>query len=246
MIKTTTLLLIIILSFSAFAEDFKREKLLAETEASFENFQNSLQSEFEPTVQIKKPALAMILSLLVPGAGEAYVGNQKRAYAFFAAEVLLWSSYFGVDAYGKSVEKDAVNYGSNYSGVDLHGRNRDFRTDVSFYQSMDEFNTDQLQNRNYSRVYKKTDENNWDWQGSEANRKSYRKLLLRGRDFQNRAKFAGFAIFANHVISAIHSAFLARNLNKSYGEKNTPLKFNYTYDSMLQSEFFQVRLETKF
>lgn len=244
MIKTTTLLLILILSFSGFAEDFKREKLLVER--SFENFQNSLQSEFETKVQIRKPVLAMFLSLLVPGAGEAYVGNQKRANVFFAAEVLLWSSYFGVDAYGKSVENDAVNYGSKYSGVDLHSRNRDFRTSVSFYQSLDEFNTDQLQNRNFSRVYKKTDENNWDWQGSEANRKTYRKILLRGRDFQNRAKFAGFAIFANHVISAIHSAFLARNLNKSFSEEHTPLKFNFTYNSMLQSEFFQVSFLKRF
>lgn len=75
--------------------------------------QLSMKAEQEvlPVVENKeqKPRsvfTAGALSLLVPGAGQFYVGDKFRAVPFFLVDVGGWVTYFGLRAQGKNRERD--------------------------------------------------------------------------------------------------------------------------------------------
>ncbi|MCC7431381.1 hypothetical protein IT568_11095 [bacterium] len=213
--------------------------------------QKSLNSEINSLALTgsarKNPALAGLLSVLVPGFGEFYVGNEKKAYSFLTTEILLFGAYFGMKKYGSSLENDAISFGSLNSGVDLRNKNDDFRTSVALFMSLEEYNLAQIQNRFYGRVYKPTVENNWDWKGSVKNRREFRSSLRDGRDYQDKAKFLGFAIFANHVISAIDASFTARKLNKLTSENfGNKVEVDYTYNEFLREDVLKVIFQTNF
>ncbi len=54
----------------------------------------------------KSVAMAAGLSLLVPGAGQFYVGEKVRAAPFFLADIGGWVTYFGFRSQGKRRERD--------------------------------------------------------------------------------------------------------------------------------------------
>ena len=65
----------------------------------------------------KSPKKALFLSLILPGAGQAYVGNYIRGTAFFAAEIgLITSLYmFSVKKHDDEVKKYKKHADKNWS-----------------------------------------------------------------------------------------------------------------------------------
>lgn len=67
--------------------------------------------ELLPEVEGKGPkqrsvAKAAVLSLLVPGAGQFYVGEKVRAIPFFLVDVAGWATYFGFRSQGNKREDE--------------------------------------------------------------------------------------------------------------------------------------------
>ena len=54
----------------------------------------------------KSPKKAVLLSGLVPGSGEYYLGAKKKAALFFGVEALLWGLYFTWDTKGNDIEDE--------------------------------------------------------------------------------------------------------------------------------------------
>ena len=70
--------------------------------------QSEPQSE-QPEVQhrpAKSPGKAFVLSLVVPGAGQYYAGNRKRAAVFFGLEVLGWALWSSWNNKGDDIEEE--------------------------------------------------------------------------------------------------------------------------------------------
>ena len=57
---------------------------------------------------------AFLRSLILPGAGEYYLGKHTLAKAFFATEVTLWLSYFAFRQYGKWIREDALAFAATH------------------------------------------------------------------------------------------------------------------------------------
>ena len=73
---------------------------------------------------------AVILSLLVPGAGHYYVKHKGRGQIFFGAEVAAWFSYFAFHSYGSWKEDDYKKYAIQNAGITPTGH------DDSFYRNL--------------------------------------------------------------------------------------------------------------
>ncbi len=59
-------------------------------------------------------AKAAALSLLVPGAGQFYVGDKVRAVPFFLVDVAGWAAYFGFHSQGKNREEGYRTYADQH------------------------------------------------------------------------------------------------------------------------------------
>ena len=86
---------------------------------AFSPFSSDSGQELLPGGEDKGPkqrsvAKAAVLSLLVPGAGQFYVGEKVRAVPFFLVDVAGWATYFGFHSQGAKREREYKTY------ADLH------------------------------------------------------------------------------------------------------------------------------
>ncbi len=70
--------------------------------------------------QLKSPGLALLFSAAVPGAGELYVGAEKRAIGFFAVEVASWTWYFTQHGAGKDKEDEYMDFANHEWDEELY------------------------------------------------------------------------------------------------------------------------------
>jgi len=64
-----------------------------------------------------KPGRAMLLSAIMPGAGEAYSGQTIRAAAFFALEIAAWAGVIYYYNQGMQADKDFKRYIDGYDSA---------------------------------------------------------------------------------------------------------------------------------
>lgn len=62
----------------------------------------------------KSPLKAVLLSGLLPGAGQWYAGNKLKALGFVAAEITLWLGNGYYDNLGAKIEADFIRYADLY------------------------------------------------------------------------------------------------------------------------------------
>jgi len=89
---------------------------------AFSPFSSDSAQEFLPGVEDKGPkqrsvAKAAALSLLVPGAGQFYVGDKMRAIPFFLVDVAGWATYLGFHSQGEKRERDYRTYADQHWDV---------------------------------------------------------------------------------------------------------------------------------
>lgn len=64
-----------------------------------------------------RKAKAGFLSLLLPGAGQFYNGDRKKAFIFAGVEVAVWASYFTFDVMGDNRSETYREYAGIYAGA---------------------------------------------------------------------------------------------------------------------------------
>jgi len=160
---------------------------------------------------------AGLLSALVPGAGEFYLGNRKKARYFFAAEALTWVGYASFQIYGRWKEDDYVRYAAVHAGVQIEGRDEEFRDAVGFYNNLDEYNT-------IGRIFEPEREyipdiphNHWQWQ-ADKDRLTYRQLKNSSRESFRRADFMIGIAIVDRIISIVDAVRDGRKMKRSIGK----------------------------
>jgi hypothetical protein len=66
----------------------------------------------------RRGAWPIVLSLLVPGAGEIYMGYYKRGAALAATEILMWSGYFYYHGKGLDEREEYERFADTYWTID--------------------------------------------------------------------------------------------------------------------------------
>ncbi len=143
------------------------------------------------------------LSLLVPGAGQLYLGNKTRATFFFAAEGAIWASYSGFTIYGNWQKEEYHSFAAIHSGANPDGKNDSFFEDLLDFDSRDQYNYwMHLIYRDQIPPYPTTEEYFWDWE-NDASRDEYSDMRTSSEKAYRSAKTVLGVALINRVISVV-------------------------------------------
>jgi len=156
---------------------------------------------------------AGILSALVPGAGEYYLGKKVKARYFFAAEALTWIGYFSFRTYGSWRKDDYINYAARYANAQLEDKSEEFHDWVGFYESIDAFNSLGRVGDRDRDYLPDTPEYHWYWDSPE-HQATYRAIKTKSKDAYNRANFMLGVAVVTRVISIVDAVRDARKINR--------------------------------
>jgi len=173
---------------------------------------------------------AFLRSLILPGAGEYYLGKHTLAKAFFATEVTLWLSYFAFRQYGKWIRDDALAFAATHSAAGIEGKPSQFFVDIGNYIDIYQYNEAKLRFGEYEKVYDEADFF-WSWD-RDNNRQKFENMRIAGDRALNRSTFVIGAVFANHLISAIHASWQTHRYNKKLeqvSQSNFHININTNY-----------------
>jgi len=213
----------------------KKEKPASTTESS---------EHLGPTLSPER-AQTILRSLTVPGCGQATMGHTTAATVFAVAEIGIWVSYlsFSVQEHMRTdaFERTALVQG----GINLRGRDEEFKRIVGSYISSDEYNqlvvyrdaanlfydqqghlVDPTGYQNYVAEHSLKGLDTWSWPSDEA------LLRYRGqrKDAQRAALRSNTALglaIVNRLISAIHAARIgpahtSRSFELSFPDETDP------------------------
>ena len=188
---------------------------------------NSLNTQTGNQLEYKDRGKAFIRSLLIPGAGEKYLGKKTLAKTFFFTEVALWTGYIAFYKYGKWIRKDALAFAATHSGAITDDKHSQFFVDIGNYKDIDEYNDAKQRMRQFDKVYTEED-HYWKWD-KDSNRHDFEQMRIAGDRALNRSVFVLGAIFANHLISSIDAVWQTRSHNRKL--KETKVGFNVLFDN---------------
>ncbi len=157
----------------------------------------------------RSPAVAGILSAVVPGAGQLYNGN-RIGFLFMGVEVASWVAYFSLHDTGKQEERDYRRF------ADSHWTFERYR-DTAFEECPAEGHSDfGIQDSTLVLLYDTRRKDyyedigklliyscGWD---SQDNREIYRGMRANSNRFLRNARYATTLVFLNHLVSALHAA----------------------------------------
>jgi hypothetical protein len=160
---------------------------------------------------------AAVLSALVPGGGQYYLGERKKARYFFAAEALTWVSYLSFQTYGDWRRDDYIQYAATHANAQLEGKSDEFVTWVGFYNNIREFNSLGRAFDNARPYLEDTPDNHWEWQSADE-RRTFRDLRNRSRESYRRSDFMIGVAIVDRVISIIDAVRSTGRMNRRLGD----------------------------
>lgn len=96
--------------------------LLAKQIVNAENKFNAVDRNIQQTKKKKSVGLGILLSALLPGAGEFYGEDYLKAGIFFGVELLAWGTYFYFDGKGNKKTEEFQSYADQYWDVRTYAR----------------------------------------------------------------------------------------------------------------------------
>ncbi len=144
------------------------------------------------------------LSLLLPGAGELYLGDRRGAQIFMAAEGALWCTFAGYTIHGGWREEEYHNYAAIHAGLHPDSKDEKFFEDVLMYPSRDSYNYwKHLIYRDQVPLYPETEEYFWEWESEDA-QDIYGDIRSSSETSYRNAKIALGVAMINRLISVVH------------------------------------------
>jgi hypothetical protein len=187
----------------------------------------------------KNPAVAILMSAVLPGWGELYTGHTARAKGFMAAEAVIWLGYAGFTIQGNLREDDYKDYARVFAGVAADGGGA-YWDDVSDYvrsegaasynesirrEARSLFPDDLEAQEAYVLANGYYGNDAWEWETEERFREFRRLKHNASVSFRSAFFMTGLAVL-NRAVSAIDSAWMVRRHNRGIaGEPTAGLSF---------------------
>jgi hypothetical protein len=163
-------------------------------------------------------ARILLQSLTVPGWGQATMGHTHAAALFAFVETGIWAGFVTFRIQESMREDSYLNTAQLFAGIDLSGKDEEYRRTVGEYPSSDEYNrlvvyrdaanlyyNDPAKYREYIAQHQISGSDAWSW-NSYASFQQYAEERKQTRRAGLRANsMLGLAI-ANRLVSAIHAA----------------------------------------
>jgi hypothetical protein len=159
----------------------------------------------------KNPAISIILSLLLPGAGHLYAGRMDVGKYFVTSEAACWIGLAGMNLYGNWLRDDSRTFASVHSGLNKEGKDDDYFSNVGSFNSIYEYNNEKLAKGQWDKLY---DVNTyfWNWD-NELNKNNFDLQRKKSeRTYNARVVFAT-GLIVNRIVSAISALVLTNKQN---------------------------------
>jgi hypothetical protein len=166
-------------------------------------------------------ARILLRSLTLPGWGQATLGHRGSAVFFGLTETAVWGTFTAFRIQVAMREDAFLRTARLLAGIDLSGRDEEWRRIVGGYSSSDEYNQlvvvrdaanlyydDPEAYRAYVAAHSLTGVDSWRWASAEAQTRysSQRKMAQRAAQ---RANTVLAAAVVNRIVSALHAARVA-------------------------------------
>jgi len=155
---------------------------------------------------------AGFLSAILPGAGQYYNGEKKKAYIMAGAEVAIWTAYFVFDAQGDSRMEDARDYAGIYADTS-NEHAESYWQSVGRYMDSDAYNDSRRREaralqEELSGVVSGAD--TWQWVNDDR-RTDYRILRADANTAYDHRDFMILFAVVNRAISVVDAVIGAGN-----------------------------------
>ncbi len=171
-------------------------------------FKGDRFAEEDWTGKPKSTLKAIGLSLLLPGAGEIYLGAQGDGIPFIIADGIIWTLAAGFGIYGSWRSSEYRSYAQRYAGVDVEGKDSEFFRLVALWDSRDTYNQYLLLTQR-DRSILLSDSDNWQWRDEEHQLEFYDIWTSSEHSWQ-RFKLCVAAAGLNRLVSALNVLRLSR------------------------------------
>ena len=172
----------------------------------------SFKNETKTTKEFKSKGKAFLYSLLMPGAGEYYIGNKTLAKTFFITELVLWTGYFSFRAYSDWKRDDMYIFAATHADANIEDKQPQYFVDLGNYNDIYQYNDSKQRRGEFFKVYSE-EEYYWYWDSAE-NRNKFEQMRISSDRAHNRSIFTVGGIIANHIISAIDAVWQSYIYNK--------------------------------
>ena len=203
-------------------EVFSKAKLSVSGEAGQDKTIN-LSPELPEKKSVTK---AFFLSLLLPGAGEAYVGKTAYTRVFLSIELVGWGMFVANRVNVSKRENDYKNYAAQHAGLSDQDKPDQYWIDIGKFDNTYLYNEQRRRDRDVEAIYPENLPFSWQWDNRE-NRLYYDGYRIETRQIDERKTYIIGAILLNHVVSAINALRVARAHNREVEELGWRLDFDY-------------------
>ena len=176
-----------------------------------------LQTESESTEGRKKPMVGILLSAVVPGAGEFYAGSWIKGAVFLGAEIALWIGYKSFSDKGQEWEDTFHAFADGHWSETAYRQWMD--THPEFKDTTHTLPSTKTQQ--YYEMIGKYDQFKAGWDDYEeggaeltANRMHYEDLRHKSNVQFKRASYCAMVVLGNHLLSAFDAAWTIRGINR--------------------------------
>lgn len=180
--------------------DLKQEVLNQKTEENKLNIGSTAASG-------KSPALALLFSLVLPGAGHYYLDRMDVGKYFLGIDAAGWLGLVSMNVYGNSVRDDARTFSSQHAGVQSEGKDDDYYSNVGNYNNVYDYNNEMLIQGQYAKLYNINSEY-WSWDNVD-NRNHYESQRKSSERIYNSRIIFGSVLVANRIVSGISAYLIA-------------------------------------
>ncbi|HMI30609.1 MAG TPA: hypothetical protein VK527_02650, partial [Candidatus Limnocylindrales bacterium] len=185
----------------------------------------------ERTRGARNPRKALLLSLLLPGAGELYSGHKGRATGFFISEGAIWANYAFWQIAGRLRKDDYIEQAQLNAGIGTDSESDDFWRLVGVYErstgsgpdsyedalrrdARNEFPSDPAAQDAWVAERLPTGNRAWTWTSASL-QEHYLETRQSSTRAYHRAKFSFALAILNRIASAIDTQMLGRSDSKA-------------------------------
>lgn len=207
------------------------------TQLWLENEINYFQEASEKPAR-KSPSRAFFSSLILPGTGEAYVGEETQSKVFLGIEIVAWGLVIANMINVNMRQDDYRNFAVQHALVERAGKSDQYWIDIGKFDTVFEYNEQRIRERDIEALYPENRFWEWRWDNRE-NRFFYDSKRIETREIEQKRLYFFGAIALNHLVSAINALRLANSYNRKLDELS--LKFNIDYNPLDNQFLFSLQ-----